>query len=162
MEVSSSHQIYVFSLCVISGMLCGAFFDVQRFLRRVHSAGSARTMLEDIIFAFVCVGVMIGFSFHFNNGEIRYYQVMGSVSGALFYAAALSRLFMKVLNLLFSLVRNLVVKPLVKICLALLVPIKKLTAIVKKTVLKTRKIFSRLGRNIKKRRKRLKKRIKML
>ena len=162
MEVSSSHQIYVFLLYVALGMLCGAFFDVQRFLRRLNFAGSTRTMLEDILFASVCVCVMIGLGYYFNNGEIRYYQVMGAVSGALFYAAVLSRIFMKILFVIFKVIKNLVIKPVVKICVLLLIPIKKLWAILKKIGHKSRRITKAFVRNIKKRKKHLKKRIKML
>lgn len=162
MEVSSSHQIYVFSLCILLGILCGAFFDVQRFLRKLSFAGNARTMLEDVLFAFVCIGVMIGFGYYFNNGEIRYYQIMGALSGALFYAAALSRIFMKILFILFKIIRNLVIKPLVKICLILLAPVKKLIFVLKKFILRLRRKVISFVRNIKKRKKRLKKRMKML
>ena len=50
MEVSTSQQIYVFSLFVILGISCGAFFDVQRFLRKISFAGQVRTTLEDTLF----------------------------------------------------------------------------------------------------------------
>lgn len=162
MEVSSSQQIYVFSLSVLLGILCAAFFDIQRFLRKLSLAGTARTMLEDILFAFVCVGVMLGFSYYFNNGEIRYYQIMGALSGALFYAAALSRIFMKVLFVLFKVIKNLLIRPLVKICLILLKPVKKLVSLIEKYILRLRRKFLSFIRNIKKRKKHLKKRMKML
>lgn len=162
MEVSSTHQIYVFALCVVSGMLCGAFFDLQRFIRKLCSAGSVRTALEDVLFAVMCIGVMIGLSFYFNNGEIRYYQIMGTLSGALFYAAALSRIFMKLLQLLYLVFKNVIIKPIVKICLILIIPIKKIGHMLKKVSHKTGKIFRSLKRNVSKRKKRLKKRIKML
>ncbi len=162
MEVSSSHQIYVFALYVLSGVLCGAFFDVQRFLRKLHRAGKARTQLEDVLFAFACVGAMLVLSYFFNNGEIRYYQIMGSVSGVLFYAAALSRIFMKILDVLSILIKNLIIKPVIKICCVLFIPIRKIFRIFRKICLKIKKIFLRIGRNIKSRKKRLKKRMKML
>lgn len=162
MEVSSSHQIYVFVLYVISGVLCGAFFDVQRFLRKLYKAGQTRTQLEDILFAVVCVGAMLTLSYFFNNGEIRYYQIMGSISGALFYAAALSRIFMKILNVLFVLIKKLIIRPIIKICLVLFIPIRKIFRFCRKICLKIKKRLFIIVRNIKKRKKRLKKRIKML
>ncbi len=162
MEVSSSHQMYVFALYLLSGMLCGAFFDVQRFLRRLHRAGRTRTQLEDVIFATVCVGAMLGLSYFFNNGEIRYYQIMGSISGALFYAAALSRIFMKTLNVISNLIKHIIIRPVIKICSVLLIPIRKIFRLCRKSCMKTKRIFLRVGRKIKTRKKSIKKRIKML
>lgn len=162
MEVSSSHQAYVFLLYVLSGILCGAFFDVQRFLRKLYSAGNTRTMLEDILFGLVCIGIMIGCGVFFNNGEMRYYQIMGCISGALLYVSLLSRLFMKLLNLLFSLVKILIILPIVKICGFLMIPVKKIVNSTGKLAAKAKRKFFAVKRNIKKRRKHLKKRIKML
>lgn len=162
MEVSSSHQIYVFVLYVLLGIACGAFFDVQRFLRKLYTAGQTRTQLEDILFAVVCVGAALGLSYFFNNGELRYYQIMGSISGVLFYAAALSRIFMKILNVLFMLLKKIIIRPVIKIFCLLLVPIRKIFRLCRRIFTKIRKKFSGLGRNIKKQKKRLKKRIKML
>ena len=108
MEVSSSHQMYVFFLSVLSGLGCGVFFDLQRSLRRLHFAGSIRTTIEDIIFVVVAVGVTIALGFFFNNGQMRYYQVMGSVSGALFYAAFLSRIVMKILKFIYSMFAKII------------------------------------------------------
>ena len=162
MEVSSTHQIYVFTLYVISGMMCGAFFDIQRFLRKLHRAGNARTQLEDILFAILCIGIILTLSYFFNNGEIRYYQLMGCVSGALFYMAALSRIFTKILYMAFKCIKNLLVKPLVKICVILYIPVRKFTVWIKEKCRRLKKIISGIKRNIKKRKKRLKKRIKML
>jgi len=162
MEISSTHQVYVFGLCVLSGMLCGVFFDLQRFLRRVHFAGGVRTTLEDILFATVCIGVILGVGFYFNNGEMRYYQVMGSISGALLYAALFSRLIMKIFMAGYNAFNVLIIKPLIKIIHILSVPVKKLLYALRKLFLRVRKFIGKLLRNAKQRKKRLKKRMKML
>lgn len=162
MEVSSSHQMYVFALCILSGILCGIFFDLQRFWRQIRFAGYARTLFEDILFAALCIGITIGFGFYFNNGEIRYYQIMGSISGALLYAALLSRYVMRLFHLVYKLLLAVVVTPLVKICRLLIFPVKKIVSRFKKAAAKIKKKFSRVTRNVKTVKKRLKKRIKML
>ena len=162
MEVSSAHQVHIFLLYVLAGVLCGAFFDLQRFLRRKIKAGYTRTCIEDFVFGALCVTVMIIISYFFNNGEIRYYQVMGSVSGGLFYGAFLRRLFMKSLNVLFLILKNVLWKPAVKIFQIILLPIVKITYLLKRLYLRLKKISGRLKRAIKKRKNVLKKRIKML
>lgn len=162
MEVSSSHQIYVFSLSVILGMVCGAFFDVQRFLRKISSAGTVRTTLEDILFAILCVAIMLGSSFMINNGEIRYYQIMGAISGMLFYAALLSRTFLKILEFVFRITVNLFVKPLIKTVRLLMIPVRKIVSAIKRRALRIKNRLRGIRRGAKKRKKLIKKRMKML
>ena len=162
MLVSSSHQIYVFSLFILLGMLCGALFDIQRFFRKKHFAGSVRTTIEDIIFTALFIAIMLGASFSVNNGEIRYYEVMGMVSGILFYAAFLSHIFLKILAFISKIIEEFFLKPLVKTARFFISPIKKIA-------IKTRRRFVWIKRKIKsikngaeKRKKIIKKRVKML
>ncbi len=162
MEVSSSHQMYVFFLSVLSGLGCGVFFDLQRSLRRLHFAGSIRTTIEDIIFVVVAVGVTIALGFFFNNGQMRYYQVMGSVSGALFYAAFLSRIVMKILKFFYSMLAKIIINPIIRLLKLLAIPARKLWNIIKRTGSKIKKVKKRVSRKVKKGRNLLKKRIKML
>ena len=162
MEVSSSGQVYVFLLCVLSGMLCGIFFDVQRFLREKYRAGKTRTFLEDTLFTFFCVAVVIGFGYFFNNGELRYFQLMGTVSGVLFYAAFLSNVFKRLLGVVFTIFINIVFKPARKIYHLILIPLNAGLRTVKKLKIKKKRLIKRISRHIKTRKKRFKKRIKML
>lgn len=162
MEVSSSHQMYVFFLSVLSGIGCGVFFDLQRSLRRLRFAGGIRTTIEDIIFVIVSLGVTIALGFFFNNGQMRYYQVMGGISGALFYAAFLSRTVMKLLQLVYSILEKIIVKPVALLLRIASVPMRKLWDIVKALSGKMKKIKKKISRNLKKGKKHLKKRIKML
>ena len=162
MEISSTHQMYVFCWCIVSGILCGIFFDLQRFLRKVRFAGGLRTTLEDILFALVSIGVILGFGFYFNNGEIRYYQVMGSISGAMFYAAFLSRFVMGIFMTAYRLFNALILKPVIRIILVLLMPVKKLLYILKKFYGRVKRLVVKALRGVKLQKKRLKKRMKML
>lgn len=162
MEVSSTHQMTVFLLSVLSGMLCGIFFDGQRFLRRIHSASEVRVVMEDVLFAAVSIAIILGFGLFFDNGEIRYYQIMGSVSGVLFYAAFLSRLVMRLFSFFYKIFRAVIVVPIIKICHLLSVPAKKIIRITKKTSSGVKRQLKKAVKSIKKRKKHIKKRMKML
>lgn len=162
MEVSSSRQVSVFLLCVLSGLLCGVFFDVQRLLRRMFAAGSARTIVEDIMFALFTVFMIIAPGFIYNNGEMRYYQVIGILCGGIFYAVALSGVNMKILQFLFHLGEKIIVVPTVKICRILTIPMKMAIRKIKKLKNLGKRVQKKLLRQSEKRRKDLKKRIKML
>ena len=162
MEVSSSHQVNVFFIYVLSGLICGIFFDVQRLLRRMFSAGTTRTLLEDFVFAVFAVFMTIVPGFIYNNGEMRYYQIIGILCGGTLYASALSRMVMKILSFLFHLIEKIIVKPAVKICLLLTIPVKWMIRRIKKLKNLGKRVQKKLSRHSKKRRKALKKRIKML
>ena len=162
MLVSSSHQIYVFLLFIILGIVCGALFDVQRFLRRKSFAGDVRTTVEDIIFTALFVGIMLGASFITNSGEIRYYEIMGAISGILFYAAFLSRIFLKILGFVFETIEKLFVKPLVKTVFLFIAPIKKTALRIRKRFVKLKRRLKSIKKGAKKRKKIIKKRVKML
>ena len=162
MEVSSSHQMYVFLLCVALGIGCGVFFDFQRSIRKKFFAGVLRTTLEDILFAFICIGAVLALGFFFNNGQIRYYQILGSISGALFYAAFLTKWVTKLFLLFYSITEKIIVKPFVKICTFTTIPVRYLHTLMKKMYMKTKTMYMTALRAFKQRSKMVKKRIKML
>lgn len=162
MEVSSSHQVNVFFIYVLSGLICGTFFDVQRLLRKMFAAGSTRTLVEDFIFMVFTVFMTIAPGFIYNNGEMRYYQIIGILCGGILYAAALSRVVTKILHFFFRLAEKIIIKPTVKICLLLTIPVKWMLRKIKKLKHLGKRVQKKLARHSKKRRKALKKRIKML
>lgn len=85
MCVSSTEQLKVFLICICAGIVCMSFFDLQRMMRRMFKHNRFFVLAEDVLFALVCAGVSIFVSFVFDNGEIRYYQLLGAVCGAGIY-----------------------------------------------------------------------------
>ena len=162
MQVSTSQQIYVFSLFVMLGISCGAFFDVQRFLRKISFAGQVRTTLEDTLFIVFFILATLMVSLRINNGEVRYYEVMGSVSGVLFYASVLSRPFLRVLEIVLKVVCNILIKPLRKLLDFILGPTGRFFRIVKRCTTRLRRRIRNLVKSVKKGKKLIKKRVKML
>lgn len=162
MEVSSKHQLFVFVVYIVSGIGCGVFFDVQRSLRKMASAGKIRTLLEDVLFGTVCIGGTIIIGFLFNRGQMRYYQVMGLISGVLFYAAFLSQITMKILIAVYRALRKFVLKPTFIIVKIMLLPFAKTCLFLKKICFKIKAYFLKGVRLIRIRKNKLKKRMKML
>ena len=162
MKVSSSHQGYVFLLFVFMGIVCGMIFDTQRTLRKNHFAGTLRTTLEDGIFVILSIGIIIGASFVANNGEIRYFQAMGVVSGALFYAAFLSRIFRKSVSAFLSVITKILLKPIARMAKFLTEKLKRFAHLFKKRFMRIKRRFAAIRKTAKKRRKIIKKRVKML
>ena len=162
MEVSSSHQITVFFIYVLSGFICGIFFDVQRVLRRIMAADSARTFIEDFVFATFTVFMTIAPGFIYNNGEMRYYQIIGILCGGIVYAVALSPVIKKILHFIFCLVNKIIVVPIIRIFRLLVLPLKKLKGKIRKLKTVKTRVQNKLSRHFRKKKKTIKKRIKML
>ena len=162
MEVSSKHQMFVFVLCVVSGIGCGILFDIQRSLRKISIAGKIRTTAEDTLFAMACTATALILGFYFNRGQMRYYQVMGIISGALFYSAFLSRTVMKFLLFIYSIFGKIFLRPLVRVIKAILHPIINIFEILKRKSGKLKRTVRRVLYSISIKKKQLKKRMKML
>ncbi len=162
MEVSSSHQLFVFVLCILSGVACGVFFDVQRSIRKVLEAGKIRTLFEDLLFALICTAAAIIVAFCFNRGEMRYYQVLGFVGGVLFYAAFLSSLTVKILIRIYKLLELLIINPALLILRIIMLPFAKIFLILKRIYIKINAYLRKFSQRLKEQKKKLKKRMKML
>lgn len=162
MEISSKHQLYVFVVSFLSGVGCGLLFDIQRSLRRVRFAGGIRTTLEDILFASISTFGIIALGFFLNKGQMRYYQVWGTVSGALFYSAFLTKSVMTALGKFYRFMYTFFIKPIVKIAETILLPIRCIYGVTTRKIRRIRVFLKKTAVRIKKSKNRLKKRMKML
>ena len=162
MEVSSKHQMHVFVICILVGVICGIFFDVQRSIRKAAGAGNVRTLLEDSLFTIVCITVIAVTGFLFNRGQMRYYQILGVLSGALFYAAFMSNVTMKILKGLYSAIGKIIVRPIVRTVKFFICPLIKIIKTLKEKLKKTKNSIKRVSGVIRNKAKCIKKRMKML
>ncbi len=158
MEVSSSQQLNVFVVYIITGAFCGLLFDVLRSIRKIHITGTFLTAVEDIIFFLLSLCAILSVGYKFDDGKIRYYQVLGILFGALVYYLTLSRIFIKIISFIGVIIYKYLIKNILriinlikKICFFLYKKIAVRVLWVKKQV-KSKKVMI----------KRLKKRLKML
>ena len=107
-------------------------------------------------------GVILSVGYLFDEGAIRYYLILGSISGTLFYAAFLSRPFMKICGKILDLTAKLIINPIKKIFKLALQPIKKILLLRRMFSAKRKKIIKNIFSKLQRRTKKLKKRIKML
>ena len=155
MNISSTHQMSVFLICIAVGLFLGMFFDFQRSLRRIFSSGKFRTAAEDLLFAVVFITAQVGAGYLFNDGQMRYYQPLGIIVGILLYAVFLSRIVLKLFCFFFEAIVKLFFKPLITLFGGIYGKIKKICGKIKRIAIRILKKASRS-------KKRLKKKIKML
>lgn len=162
MTVSSSSQLNMFFICTIFGLSSGVFFDFGRSLRKAYGGKNALTIAEDTVFTIVYIAALIILCYLFDEGRIRYYHILGAVFGILVYGLLLSRVvlgFFCAIHMFF--IKN-ILSPLFKLVKMISKPFKlfstKIISFFKKTKRKTKRVLN----NIKTRKKRMKKIMKML
>lgn len=117
MELSVSHQVYVFGCMILCGVLSGIVFDIFRSVRKCTKPRSCIIAAQDLFFWFIELCVVYITVFEVNNAQLRLYEAVALVLGAVFYFMTFSMyvvhflcrvimLFKKVLDFIFAPVRR--------------------------------------------------------
>lgn len=89
------NQAYLFIVFIINGVLIGILFDLFRILRKSFKTSDFITYIEDITFWVLAGFLTLYFIFNFNNGEIRFYILLGIVLGIITYIITFSKYIIK-------------------------------------------------------------------
>ena len=162
MTVSSTHQMNVFLICILAGAICAMVFDFERSIRKIYGSKKVGVVIEDAFFAAICAMILIAAGYWFNNGEIRYYQILAAVCGALFYASFFSRFFMKLFCCMHKVFIRIILKPIFLVCKKTMQVLKRIFTFISKFLRRNIRKFLKIIKKISTNKKRLKKRIKML
>lgn len=93
MNETSAEQAAVFLMCIFSGAVSGAIFDVFRIIRRTSEKNAVMTNLCDALFWLFYSTFFISFIYRINDGELRWYVFAASALGMTLYFILFSRLF---------------------------------------------------------------------
>ena len=128
MKLSVSHQLFVFVCMFFCGWLTGIVFDIFRGLRRCIKSGSGVIAAQDLLLWFLELVIVYYTVFKVNNAEIRGYEAVALISGAVVYFIILSeyavKFISKVIMLLIKAIR-VVLKPLKKLVCFMKKPLRK-------------------------------------
>ncbi|MFR9182272.1 MAG: spore cortex biosynthesis protein YabQ [Christensenellales bacterium] len=85
MELTQFSQPQIFLFAVLAGILAGILYDVFRLLRTAGLNSLIHTVIQDI--AFMCCFAVVSFLFAiaFNQGEVRFFTLLGHIAGLLAY-----------------------------------------------------------------------------
>ena len=85
-------------------------YDILRILRRVFDHSNGMVSLEDIAFWIYCAGSVFLLMFRESNGNLRWFAVLGALTGMYLYHRTVSPLLVKyvsaLLNMLLSPIRR--------------------------------------------------------
>ena len=96
----SENEFLLHSLCM--GVFILFLYDCLRILRRVLPHGGFLVSLEDLAFWVYCGGEVFLLMYRESNGTLRWFAVLGALSGMLVYRKIFSSLFVKYASLLLS------------------------------------------------------------
>jgi len=89
-------QLYSFLLYLISGIIIGIFFDIFRILRKAFNTPDIITYIEDILFWILTGSFLLVILFKFSDGQLRIYQIIGTLAGVIIYMISISKFFIKI------------------------------------------------------------------
>ena len=113
-------QEYMLAVSVMGGMFLGFIWDIYRHFRHYIKLGSAGTAIGDIVYWILSIYIGVQLIFDISYGNIRFFILLGFLSGALLYFYGISRYILKI----FIFTANTVLKIIKKIIDFLIGPIK--------------------------------------
>lgn len=126
MELSVSHQLYVFCCMILCGMLSGIVFDVFRSVRRCIKCTNGIIAVQDLAFWGVELCMVYITAFKVNNAQMRGYEIIALILGTVFYFTAFSQYIIIILCRITNIVKKFVVlilkpiyNPIKKTCFAI-------------------------------------------
>ena len=104
---------------LLHSLMMGAFilfvYDILRVIRRVIPHGWFWVAVEDLVFWFYCGAEVFLLMYHESNGTLRWFAVLGAVTGMLFYSKLVSPLLVKYVSLTLTKILGLLGKLLLGI-----------------------------------------------
>jgi len=92
LDVTTSNQPYVFVFSILCGVTVAFLFDVFRILRRVINSSDRAVLFQDIIFWIITAFLFFFFVLVTNSGEVRLFEFVAVVLGAVLYFFTLGRI----------------------------------------------------------------------
>lgn len=98
MIIPSHTQIYFFLCALAGGLIVGLMIDGYRSVRYWSKPKRLMAAISDMLFWILCAIIIFIFYLYTNNGDFRYYTIIGMGLGILVYFKLLSRWLLKVMR----------------------------------------------------------------
>ncbi|HCS72437.1 MAG TPA: spore cortex biosynthesis protein YabQ [Clostridiales bacterium] len=105
---STSNQAYIFLSTVYAGLIIGFLYDCCRMIRKMVRVNVIVTGILDLLFWSVIGVLSFLVLFYVNDGNVRFYTLLGFIIGWILYLLALSPLIMKGLNWIYDTLARLI------------------------------------------------------
>lgn len=169
MILSMNYQAKLFILMIIIGFSSGFFYDVLRIIRRTVKHNNIIMNIEDILYWAGVTFAVFYIMLIKNNGEVRFYVIIGILIGMILYFLTISTYVLKVSMTVINFFKKVIAAILkillfpFKILLKILKPpMKWILSIFKKCSTNTGKRLQKCGNYAKMKSRRIKKDIKVI
>ncbi|WMJ76757.1 MULTISPECIES: spore cortex biosynthesis protein YabQ [unclassified Sedimentibacter] len=88
-------QEYMLAVSVMGGMLLGFIWDIYRLVRHYTKLSAFATAIGDILYWLISIYIGIQLIFDISFGNVRFFILIGFISGALLYFYGISRYILK-------------------------------------------------------------------
>lgn len=112
--MASENQFLLYSL--FTGIFITFVYDLLRIFRRVVPHRLFFVSLEDLAFWIYCAAEVFLLMYRVSNGTLRWFAVMGALTGMFLYIKLVSPLFVKYASLVLSKIAGLMGKILKWLC----------------------------------------------
>ena len=106
--LSITEQSLTFLYSLLLGALLCAIYDVFRIIRIAFGGKTVAVFIEDIVFSTIALVLTFVFVIAFNNGELRFFVLIGEFLGFVFYYFTVGRLTMFFSKAIIKLIKKLV------------------------------------------------------
>lgn len=94
--------VYALAAMTICGGACTLLFDIFRAVRTVKKHGKLMLAVEDFCFCVLSTALVWKCLWNFNGGELRLFEVLGFVIGAILYILLLQKVFFLFFTVIFK------------------------------------------------------------
>lgn len=97
-----NREIYALIAVTVCGGAVVMLFDVFRAVRAAVKSNAVLTAAEDIAFWIISIYMVTRCLWEFNNGELRFFEAVGFVIGAVLYILLLQKAILKIFTVIFK------------------------------------------------------------
>lgn len=108
-----TNQAYLFLIFSFTGIFIAILFDIFRIKRKVFKTSNFMTYIEDFTFWILTTTIILFVIWFFNNGEIRFFMLLGLLIGIIIYILLLSDIFTKFGYIILNNIKN-IIKTIIK------------------------------------------------
>lgn len=104
--ISVSEQVMIFLYAAALGGVLSAIYDVFRIIRIAFDGRITAVFVEDILFSIIALVLTFIFVVAFNNGELRFFVLIGEFVGFIIYYFTIGKLTMFASKAIISVVKK--------------------------------------------------------
>lgn len=102
MTVNTPHDLMVFVYSLLCGQIICLIFDIFRAMRKVYPPGKNMIAAQDILFCAIAFLIFSQTVTVYNQGRVRWFEVVGAILGAALYLTAESPFLLPKICAVFS------------------------------------------------------------